>query len=601
MKIIQLVWGIAFLMLFSCNPTEVKTYPEADAVYINFAKTFTLNKDGSIVSTVEKKQKLLTYRSFQSLYGETRINYNPAFQKLAINEAFAVNSQNQTIKTPENGFNDILPSFCVDSKEYSHIREMVITHTGLERNTVINCSYSITSEAGKIPFLMGIEELQSDCPIENLTITIKVPSGKVLNYVLMNVKTEPVLERGKDFDTYTWKLKDIPQRNKEIRSAMICEDVPTLLFSTQQDRKAPMKWALETDASSNSVSEAVKKYIDLAIKDKKTNAEKVLKIQELVVNELKTINLLPILVAFRTRTPDQVWQSNLGTTYEKTRLLTTLLRTEGFNAEAALIIPECCADEKMPFLLASEPVVKYSGENGEIMMLSAERLNTGNFDFHATPGKIVSFGSDSKELNTFKQEGSISIEGQLTIDPNGKIKGDLTGQFSNSFNPYFELIRNQGKCPPMVMGFAGSVGKLTPGHTDIVFKSENKDSLTVRGDFRFILLKEVKTGIGSLHLLALPFKRTTQLNLGSAINESYRFTYKIPEGIELSNPISLNLSKPGIGNVSIILIQSGTNVEVTRKINILKPEISAVEYLSFKELIDKWNTQKFKQLIFKKG
>ena len=93
----------------------------------------------------------------------------------------------------------------------------------------------------------------------------------------MNVKTEPVLERGKDFDTYTWKLKDIPQRNKEIRSAMICEDVPTLLFSTQQDRKAPMKWALETDASSNSVSEAVKKYIDLAIKDKKTNAEKVLK------------------------------------------------------------------------------------------------------------------------------------------------------------------------------------------------------------------------------------------------------------------------------------------------------------------------------------
>ena len=601
MKIIQLLWGIAFLMLFSCNTTKEKKYPEADAVYLNLAKTFTLNKDGTIVNTLEKKQKLLTYRSFQSLYGETRINYNPDFQKLVINEAFAVNAQNQTIKTPENGFNNILPGFCLDSKEYSHLREMVVTHTGLERNTVINCSYTITTEAGKIPFLMGIEELQSDCPIENLTITVKVPSGKVLNYVLMNAKMEPILERGTDFDTYTWIFTDIAQRNKEIRSAQVCDDVPTLLFSTQDDRKTPMKWALGTDLPSNSISEPVKKYIDLAIKDKTTNSEKVLKIQEIVVNELRTINVPPQLVAFRSRTPEEVWQSNSGTSYEKTRLLTSLLRAEGFNAEACLIIPDCCSDEKAPFLLISEPIVKYPGENGEIILLSPERLNAGNFDFHTAPGKIVSFGSGSKEFNTFKQEGSIAIEGQLTINPDGKIKGDLTGQLSNCFNPYFELIRNQHKCPQIVTGFTGSVGKLTANQTDIEFKAEKSDSLAVRGDFRFTVLKEAKSGIASLHLISLPFMRTTQLNLGSAINESYHFTYEVPEGFELANPAKVELSKPGIGNVSVILTQTGSTVEVTRKINILKQAISPEEYLFFKELIDKWNTQKFKQLIFKKA
>ena len=284
MKIKQLVWGSAFLMLLSCNTPKEKIYTEADAIYLNLAKTYILNKDGSIVTSVEKKQKLLTYRSFQSLYGETRINYNPEIQKLAVNEAFTVNPQNKIIKTPENGYNDILPAFCVDSRAYSQLREMVVTHTGLERNTVINCAYTITTAAGQMPFLMGVEELQNDCPIENLLVTIKVPAGKVLNYVLLNAKAEPVVEHGAEFDTYTWRSKDIPQRNKEVRSSMICDDVPTLLFTTQTDRKAVLDW-VNSRTSVNPAGDYATKYVELAIKDKKSGFEKVLKIQDIVVNE----------------------------------------------------------------------------------------------------------------------------------------------------------------------------------------------------------------------------------------------------------------------------------------------------------------------------
>lgn len=55
-------------ILCGCNnqPTAID-YPDADAVFINLTKTFVLNEDGSIVQSVEKEQKLFTYRAFQSL------------------------------------------------------------------------------------------------------------------------------------------------------------------------------------------------------------------------------------------------------------------------------------------------------------------------------------------------------------------------------------------------------------------------------------------------------------------------------------------------------------------------------------------------------
>ena len=91
MKYIKLILIFLISTFIGCNnePT-VTTYPEADAVYLNLTKTFILNEDGSIVQKIEKEHKLLTYRAFQSLYGDTRIVYNPEFQQLQIDESYTI-------------------------------------------------------------------------------------------------------------------------------------------------------------------------------------------------------------------------------------------------------------------------------------------------------------------------------------------------------------------------------------------------------------------------------------------------------------------------------------------------------------------------------
>lgn len=599
MKIIQIVWGISFFMLFSCKAPKEKSYPEADAVYLSLTKTFVLNKDGSILNSVEKRQKLFTYRAFQSLYGETRIPYNPEIQKLVVSEAYTTNAENQTINTPENGYNEVLPTFCQDSKAYSNLREMVVSHTGLERNAVIKCTYNITTASGKTPFLMGMEELQADCPIDNLTIVVKVQPKMKLHYKLLNLTSEPIIDQGKDFDTYTWNFQDLPQRRKEIRSASVCEDIPTLLFTTQKDISAAINWVLKSKSSPNSINKEIKKYVDTAIKDKKSLQEKALAIQKIVVNELKTLHIPASLVAFQARPEEEVWKSNSGTVLEKAFLLSYLLRLEGLNADVCLNIPEDLLEEQRPLLLAAEPIVKIDNVNGEIMLLTADRLNAGNLDLGIPPFRILTLNAAHKVFSVNKPTGIINVEGKLIISRDGKLQGELTGQFSGRFNPYFEIIRNQGKCPPLLSDFTGSTGKLTADQANVSFKVEKMDQLLSRGDFRFLDLKESKSGISSFHLVSMPFTRTSALYLGTPIDESYHYTINLPANWQLVNPVNIEFLKPGIGHVMISLKQSGSVIEAIRKIRIFSPVIAKKDYSEFRELIDKWSTQKFKQLIIK--
>ena len=130
-----------------------------DAWYISLLKEYTLNSDGSMDFRYIKQQKLLTYRAFHNLYGETLIIYNPTFQKVKINEVYTMMADGKKIAAPQNSFNEVLPGYAANAPAYNSLREMVITHTGLERNAIINLDYHLHTGKGVFPALTGNELL----------------------------------------------------------------------------------------------------------------------------------------------------------------------------------------------------------------------------------------------------------------------------------------------------------------------------------------------------------------------------------------------------------------------------------------------------------
>jgi len=569
LKKIEIIW--VFLVIFSVSygQNSRKSYPEADAVYLNLTRTYVLNKDGSMISAVDKRQKLLTHRAFQSMYGETRINYNPKFQKIVVSKSFTENNLNEKIETPSNGYNDILPGFSNNLSVFSHLREMVVTHTGLEKGAIINCGYEVRTAAGNIPWLMGDDLLQTDCPVEKLTIQIKVPSGQSLYFKLLNDKTAPKIDRGKEFDSYTWQFKDLPQRNREILSS-VCSDQPRLLFSTMTDQHDAIHWLTDQEAFKMPAGDELKRQVEQKVTGVTSPILKALKIQEIVVSGMNTTPIPATLLGYRVRTPMQVWQSNSGTALEKSCLLSALLRAEGYDAAVCLIIPGCYKEERMPFLLVAEPVVKVTTADEGLVLLSAERLNTGN---------------------------RIEVKGAFVISPLGKLNGEMTGSFSNRSNPYNELLRTGGTAATPFTGLSGKAENFRAGQSNLKFSVDKGNAILSRGNFRFLDLMESGNGISSLHLNPLPYKRSSSMDLGSGFSESYHYSFTIPDGYRLANPVDLVIDKVNIGKLTLRIKQKDNVIEVVRDLEINNSIITKEQYKDFRELTGQWFTSKYKQLV----
>lgn len=604
MKNIYLIFFSLIFILVSCNSNSTKqNYAGADAVYLNLTRIFKLNKDGSIVQTVEKEQKLLTYYAFQSLFGATRIKYNPSFQKIEIGEAFTVTAKGKKLPVPDNGYNEVLPGFCANSKAYNNIREMVVTHTGLERNAVINCAYDIYTKAGIFPFLMGNEILTTNCPVKKLTIVVKIPLGTTLNFQLMNSSVKPDVKEGNDFKTYTWKFLDLPQHNKEIHETLYLGKIPRLLFSTQNSRDSVVNWLTKQSAFSQLADKKMVNYINSAIRDKKTEPEKILEIQRIVVNEINLLQIPALITAFRLRTPEQIWSSNSGTIMEKCCLLVSLLRSIGANAQVCFEIPSVFNNEKLPFLLSAKPFVRVETMGNEPMLLSVNNMNSTSYEFRKFQYYILPLltGSNNSVLleNDVIEKGEINIDGQLSLKKSGMLTGNFSGKFSKFYNPYLKLTQNPGASKNLFAVLPGTIKRLSPRQSEILYKLNEKNRTKMRGNYCFITLPESSQGVDSKGLNPLPVQRNSILDFGAPLKETYHFSVSVPVNFKLINSCRIEKTIASAGQYSIRIEQTGNEVEIFRQLNIYKPQVKIENYQLFKELINGWYLKKYRQLVFR--
>jgi len=112
-------------------------------------------------------------------------------------------------------------------------------------------------------------------------------------------------------------------------------------------------------------------------------------------------------------------------------------------------------------------------------------------------------------------------------------------------------------------------------------------------------LPESSYGIQAEHLNTLLSERKTPLHLSQTINETYQFNVKLPEGFELSSPVTKELSNE-LGGVSVDITANNSQLQIKKSLKIKKAVICPTEYSQFKNLMDIWNKKTYKEIILKK-
>jgi len=609
MKTLKIVSFLLLCSVFCCTATRVQS-AAPDGEYQSITKTYTLNPSGDWTYRYQHRLKILTYFAVHNLYGETFIVYNPGFQKLKINKAFTTMADGTLVPSPANAFNEVLPRSATNFPSSNMLREMVITHTGLECGAVIALDYELSTAAGFYPAMIGNEVLQASSPANELKIILKVPNGSALQYNLVAVKAKPVITKENGMKVYTFSFKDLAAATHDDFQARDQRLLPRLLFSSGQGMNAQLTNTIGHPAFTYSISGNLKNYCDSLMKKYPDAFARIMKVQDVVANEVNYFPVPPSAMGFNFRTAPETWNSNGGTETEKAILMAAMLNGCGFDASAVAVVPSAYYDPASANLLAIEKVlVQVSAPGVDKMLISPLQTDAQDLKFSLYGKKLIPMAG---KITTAREEDApnneLSLNLVLTMDSHGKLSGNINLETSGALNPVFKLRNDKTYNLKMLSGAygatdikSGETKKTDSEATEATYQILTADTLRQEAGYFFWKLPALASGTDGWHMVELATKRQTPLEIPMLIRENYTYTVTLPEGMTLVTPkteIVLNPDK--VGQLNIFISQQGNLLLVTRTLKLNDLVIQPENYEHFRKLMNIWNEKKFREIVLRK-
>ncbi len=577
-----------------------------DAVYRKLIKEYTLNPDGSSTFRLYKEVQLNTHYSFNRQQGETFIVYNPEYQKLKINEAYTIMADGKKVTTPGNAFNEVLPRFASRVPTYNHLREMVVTHTGLEVGAVIYLDYSIDNAAGFLPAFMGNEPLFQEAPVTEMNLIVRIPMDKELKQKTYNIRTAPEITEEKGMKVYKWIFRDLDAMpyDRNVDNSRF----PRVIFSTVDLKRAFFKMVAQpafTFMGSQELSQVAKKVAD----EEKDDLSRIMKLRSIVNNDLKTWNIPEKYTGYACRTPDEVWKSNGGTPLEKSVLLSSLLIKAGINARPVAVFPGMFYDESLACLGCIEDyIVQANPKEEEQWYISPTNNGQKNMKY-SLPGKtLLVLDGAIESLRTYNESqetGEINFGLGLVIHDTSNMTGTMTLEMTKQFNPFYKLSKDKEDAATMISGISKKeitnieMKKLNQHNALINYEVKLEKPFKILSGYIFWTLPQCREGLAGWHIGYLTDERTTPFAVPELIKETNEYSISYPENMELTSTLKNTELDYSFGKLVISMKQKKQEIFIKHELEIREGTISLADYTAFKEMINIWVDPAFRKLVFK--
>ncbi len=599
-------------LIFALNGLSFSKSPEPDAVYLNMVKEYRLNEDGSWQYHYSYQLKLLTYFAFSRHYGETFIVYDTTHQQLRVNRSVTTMADGKKVPSPENAYNKVLPKFAKDAPAYNSLREMVITHTGLEKNALIDLDYEINTQPGFLPAFMGNEILATDSPIKELVVRIRLPKSESLNYRLFNSKVEPKVSEKSDHTVYEWKFTDLPQIPEEEFQPPLGDFAPHLVFSHLPDFKSALKTILAKDAFDYALNEKMKTVVEDIQVESLTEMELIMSLQSLVARGIGTLDIPVHKIGYRCRTPQETWQSNAGTLLEKSVLFSAFLKEAGISAFPILVAhSRMIAKDVSALQPFQDAIVRIEREDGNALYLPVDQVSRQSLEYRLAGKTFLKLGQVKNSIEKFPettaQENGTVLKATLKVSDNSSITGQVNLKLSGANHPFLALQKdNQNIQKTFTKNFKGgeieevNLLQLDKDICSAEAKVGIKNPFKKQGDYLFWNLPENANGLMSWQLPQFPATRYSPLELPHPGHEKQELILSLSPEFKFVAP-NINLTEENeIGKVQIQFLQEDSQLIVKRNITIEKSYITKENYPYLRELLNLWNTPNYRQVIFSK-
>ncbi len=583
--------GFIFIVLILFNQS-VSANPEAN--FRKIKKEFTLLPDNKLQINYYKELEINSLMALNNLYGETFIIYNPDFQKLKINTAFTRLANGDTLFIPQNALNEVLPAFASHAPAYNHLKEMVITHTGLEPGACIYLDYTLLLD--NITHLDINEILQEETPIQEYNIIINIPNNQELNYKLLNLKGKPEITETSQGKRYSWKFNNLQPRTHESFRIKNRTDIPHFMANTYTSIKSSLE--ILRDNFHFNKNEKIANFTETLTQNCQNDLDKTFAIKDYITQRISTLNIPSEYLNRKIRTPEEVFNQAYGTQAEKINLFIAMLQSVGIPASVAVIYPGLEKDA-VGGIQPIRQLLVYTLSEGIPLFLTADGHDIISPELRGKRDQIYLLSASGiTPLTVLPAAGDINCQLNLNISPS---KANLSGNISLSgglipLRPN-KLYQEKIKTAISIPGDSVNIryNKVTPFENNLSIESQVTP--VTNQNYLFYSLPETRTGIRSWNILPLNSDRREQLEIPYPIRESYDYTIQLAPGLTLKNQCREIRKKHRCGSVSVKISQQADKIYIHRKIELPTSIITPKDYKHFREILHIWQDDNTNTLI----
>lgn len=597
-----LILFLTALLASSCH--KELPDPDTDAVFKSISKVYELNTDGSINYQYKHQLKYLRHLAFNRLYGESFIVYHPEKQKLTINKSLTTQADGTQVASPENAYNEVLPFFAAGAPAFNHLREMVVTHAGLELGCVVDFDYELTSQADYIPFMHEHIILAKNSPIQKMEIIVKVPEGTTLNYKLLNADKQPKITTKKGVTAYKWVFEQLNSKCFEHNQPHFNSTLPRLIFST-----ATLPDALKVMPQSNPIPAVIASIVDEKLKKTKTVYDQIFALQQLVATEINKSGIPFEHTGYHTRNFNEIWKTNEATDVEKTAFLAALLNHYQIKATPVLAYQKQVFDRNIGLLKdANLNYVLIDLKDESLLISATETSAKNNLIYHVDDKILVDYMGNEIEINrdAYNQTSKLNIKVEGALNKQGTLNGKADLALTGSINPYFDWLKDNKNADGIAKNALQGIDVIkadlmnwNASNANISIDFELKDAAKKQENYFFLTIPKSALGLNSHHFDVLTEQRKSPMEIGGPLEEIFEMKLQVPDNyILVMGDVDTILNNP-MGEVQIQLDQTTEGLVIYKKIVLNKKVVTPDEYPDFRNLYLLWNQKNLNEIALK--
>jgi hypothetical protein len=510
----------------------------------------------------------------------------------------------QIVNSPFNAFNEVLPGFVSQSPAYMNLREMVVTHTGLERDCEVNYAYTLTTKAGLLPGLFGKILVGGNDPIQHLEIIIKVPKDTKLNLYFSNQGPMGEKTVQDNYDVYSWKINNIPLIPIESGQPDLEEYLPVLYFSTISPSEL-VRTILMSDKDLFKLDSKTISFFKELIKDKFTFQDRAKNIKDYVLNNIGSSNIKCDYIGLKPMKAQSTFDRAVGSYLDNAILLVALCRAVGINSELAITANYPNAKPDISLISQFGNYVVFctpDNENEQSLLLDPNhRQSTIIPDIIKNKPTFVINTEKIFVIPEIKEIDYLAYNANLKLE-NNVLTGKAKLQCSGSYFEDADIIEFDKKVNSNLKN-----QKWVESDKDLIqgIMMNNQFEKNINLSYKTEKMKSELTEINLLNLpntslnkniKVLPVSRITPYKLPMTINEEYGYTIELPEKSKaLFSSVNIN-EENKIGTLNILIQQDGKNLVITKKLKIQNQYILPEDYHLLYKLLSSWFNERYNKI-----